>query len=156
MKKFLVRAYFKAGILIPFYTCCALCLLLSPSSDFQKVLELTFYSGLTGICSLTIFLNCFPRIAENYVYSVLSWCLLPVPFIIGVVFYKVDWIIFRDPKQGDSFISVLYLVVFFLHLIGLVIGFQSFRATVLLNRNNEEILNREAGSFKTGNTETDI
>jgi len=144
MKKYLVRAYFKAGILVPFYTACFFSLLFCTSADFDKVLELTFLSGLTGLCSLTIFLNCYRKIVDNYFYSVLSWSLLPVLFIVCVLYNKVDWIIFRYPKQGDVFISSLYLVIFFIHLIGLVISFQSFRATVLLNRNDAEVMNVES------------
>ena len=140
MKKYLVRAYFKAGILVPFYTACCLCLLLSPISDFEKVLELTFFSGLTGLCSLTIFLNCYRKVAGNYFYSALSWSLLPVVFIGYVLYNKVDWIVFKYPKQCNAFISSLYLVIFFIHLIGLVISFQSFRATILLNQNDQEIM----------------
>jgi hypothetical protein len=143
MKKFLIKAYFKAGILVPFYTACFFSLFFCWSPDFYKVLELTLFSGLTGLCSLTIFLNCYRSIAENYLYSVLSWSLLPVIFSVYVLATKVDWAIFSDSKKGDVFMSSLYLVIFSIHFIGLVSSFQSFRATVLLNRDDEEIMNAE-------------
>lgn len=143
MKRYLVRAYFKAGILVPFYTACFLSLLLCPSSAFYNVLELAFLSGLTGLCSLTVFLNCYRKIADNSIYSILSWFLLPLIFISYVLITRVDWVIFRDAKRGDVFVSSLYLVIFFLHIIGLFISFQSFRATVLLNQNNSQIMNDE-------------
>ncbi len=128
---------------MPFYTACFFSLLFCWSPDFYKVLELAFLSGLTGLCSLTIFLNCYPNIASNYFYSVLSWTLLPVLFIIYVLATKVDWIVFSDSKQGDVFISSLYLVIFSIHFLGLFISFRSFRATVLLNQDDEEIMNEE-------------
>jgi hypothetical protein len=138
MKRYLVRAYFKAGILVPFYTACFLSVLLCPSPAFYNVLELAFLSGLTGLCSLTVFLNCYRKILDNTFYSILSWFLLPAIFISYVLSTRVDWIIFSDTKRGDVFLSSIYLVIFFLHVIGLVISFQSFRATVLLNRNDKE------------------
>lgn len=141
MKKYLVRAYFKAGILVPFYTACFFCLFFSTNGAFYDVLELTFFSGLTGLCSLTIFLNCYRKIADNYFYSILSWVLLPVLFIIYVLSTKVDWVVFKDTKRGNVAVTSLYLVIFFLHFIGLFISFQSFRATVLLNKNDEEVMN---------------
>jgi hypothetical protein len=149
MKRFLVRAYFKAGILVPFYTACFFSLLFCWTPDFYKALELTFFSGLTGLCSLTIFLNCYPNIVNNYFYSFLSWTLLPVLFSIYVLTTKVDWVVFSDSKKGDVFISSLYLVIFFIHFLGLVISFQSFRATVLLNRNDEEVMNDNNNPYTT-------
>jgi hypothetical protein len=155
MKKFLVKAYFKAGILVPFYTACFFSLLFCTSPDFYKVLELAFLSGLTGLCSLTIFLNCYRDIAENYFYSVLSWTLLPVLFSVYVLATKVDWIIFSDSKKGDLFISSLYLVVFAIHFLGLFISFRSFRATVLLNRNDDEIMNEEGNGYTMPHSDGD-
>ena len=152
MKKYLVRAYFKAGILVPFYTSCFLCLLLCPVPAFYDVLELAFLSGLTGLCSLTVFLNCYRKIAGNYFYSILSWFLLPLIFITYVLSTRVDWVIFNDTKKGNVFLSSIYLVIFFLHLIGLFISFQSFRATLFLNRNDKEIMNYENDTTAMSNS----
>jgi hypothetical protein len=153
MKKFLIKAYFKAGILVPFYTACFFSLLFCLAPDFYKVLELTFLSGLTGLCSLTIFLNCYRSIANNYFYSVLSWTLLPVLFSIYVLATKVDWIVFSDSKKGNVFISSLYLVIFSIHFLGLFISFRSFRATVLLNPDDEEIMNEENDRYTMPNSD---
>lgn len=141
MKKYLVRAYFKARILVPFYTASVFSLFSVAGPDCYEVLEIAFYSGLTGICSLTIFLNCYRKIADNYVYSALSWSLLPLLFMVYVLSTKVNWAIFKDMKKGSPFVTSLYLVIFFLHVIGLVISFQSFRATVIRNQNEAEIMN---------------
>lgn len=147
MKRYLVRAYFKAGILVPFYTACFFTLMFCTSPAFYDVLELALYSGLTGLCSLTIFLNCYRKVVDNYFYSVLSWTLLPAIFITYVLSTKVDWVVFKDTKRGDVVLSSLYLVIFFLHIIGLFISFQSFRATVLLNQENKEVLNNEEDTY---------
>jgi hypothetical protein len=80
-------------------------------------------------------------------FQILSWTLLPVLFSIYVLATKVDWIIFSDSKKGDLFISSLYLVVFAIHFLGLFISFRSFRATVLLNRNDDEIMNEEGNGY---------
>jgi len=69
--------------------------------------------------------------------------LLPVLFIIYVLATKVDWIVFSDSKKGDVFVSSLYLVIFSIHFLGLYISFRSFRATVLLNQGDDEIMNEE-------------
>ena len=143
MKKYLIKAYFKAGILVPFYTACIFSLFFSFSSSFYDVLELTFLSGLTALCSLTIFLNCYRKVVDNYLYSALSWSLLPLIFIFFVLSTRVDWIVFKDTKKGNVAVSSLYLVIFFLHLIGIYSSFQSFRATVVLNKNDEEVMNIE-------------
>src|SRR5215203_3713749 len=143
MKRYLVRAYFKAGILIPFYTACFFSLLFCTSSAFYDVLELAFVSGMTGLYSLTVFLNCYRKIADNYFFSILSWFLLPGICISYVISTRVDWVIFRNTKSGNVVLSSLYLVIFFLHIIGLFISFQSFRATVLLNHNDKEIMNEQ-------------
>lgn len=156
MKKVLIKSYFKAGILVPFYTSCFFSLLFCWSPDFYKVLELTFLSGLTGLCSLTIFLNSYRKIAESYFYSVLSWTLLPVLFSTYVLATKVDWIVFSDSKKGDVFISSLYLVIFSIHFLGLFISFSSFRATVLLNQNDEEIMNDEDDRYTMHNSDKNV
>lgn len=156
MKKYLVRAYFKAGILVPFYTACFFSLLLCTSGAFYDVLELAFFSGLTGLCSLTIFLNCYRKVIDNFVYSLLSWILLPLIFIAYVLATKVDWIVFKDPKRGNAALVSLYLVIFFLHVIGLFISFQSFRATVRLNRNDEEILNSDDEVYIMPNSDRNV
>jgi hypothetical protein len=64
-----------------------------------------------------------------------------VIFIIYVLSTKIDWSVFKDAKRGNAALTSLYLVIFALHCIGLVISFQSFRATVLLNKNDKEIMN---------------
>ncbi|HWI91176.1 MAG TPA: hypothetical protein VNT20_07865 [Flavisolibacter sp.] len=156
MKKYLVRAYFKAGILVPFYTACFLSLMFCASNSFYDVLELTFYSGLTGLCSLTIFLNCYRKVIDNFIYSLLSWILLPLIFIAYVLATKVDWIVFKNPKMGDGALVSIYLVIFFLHVIGLFISFQSFRATVRLNRNDKEILNSDDEAHTMSNSDRNV
>lgn len=120
------------------------------------MLELAFLSGSTGLCSLTIFLNCYRSVAENYLYSVLSWTLLPVLFSVYVLTTKVDWIVFSDSKKGDVLVSSLYLVIFAIHFLGLFISFQSFRATVLLNQNDDEIMNEDDDGFVIENKEQNM
>lgn len=156
MKKYLVKAYFKAGILVPFYTACFFSLLFCASTAFYDVLELAMLSGITGLCSLTIFLNCYRKIADNYFYSALSWSLLPVSFIVYVLATRVDWIVFKDTKKGNVGLTSLYLVIFFLHFLGLLISFQSFRATVLLNQNDEEVMNEDDETYTLPNSDKNV
>ena len=141
MKFQLIKIYFKGGILVPFYTCLFFALVFAFSSRFADVLELALFSGLTGLCSLTMFVNSNRKIAENFFYSLLSWILLPYCFITYVLATKPDWSVFSDPKHGDVFITSFYFAIFFLHIIGLIISFQSFRATVISNKNEKEIMN---------------
>jgi hypothetical protein len=116
--------------------------------------RITFYSGLTGLCSLTAFLNSLPQVAENLLYSILSWFLLPYSFIAYVLATEIDWVLFRDSKQGNMVLSSLYLFTFFLHFIGLIISFQSFRATVLLNKNDEEVMNAKEDVYSVVNADS--
>lgn len=158
MKGYLLRIYFKGGVLVPFYFSCFLTVsffaVAFVRSDFKsaevlndagiyEITKITFFSGLTGLCSLTAFFNTYKIVAGNIWYSLVSWFLLPYSFIVYVLYNQVDWIIFKDSRYGDVVLSSLYLFTFFLHFIGLIIGFQSFRATVLLNRNRKEVLNGE-------------
>jgi hypothetical protein len=52
--------------------------------------------------------------------------------------------------------SSLYLVIFSIHFIGLVSSFQSFRATVLLNKNDEEIMNTENDGSKMYKSDSNV
>lgn len=156
MKFWLIKIYFKGGVLVPFYISCFFSFIsliaafvdsdykmpvLNENVGLYKMLEVTFFSGLAGLCSLTVFLNSFRKIAERFVYSFLSWFLIPCCCIGYILETQIEWAVFRNTKYGNPVLTSYYLVIFFFHFIGLIIGFQSFRATVLRNKNNDEIMN---------------
>lgn len=156
MKFSLIKIYFKGGVLIPFYVSCFLSFLflsvafgdsgfrlseVSNNPGLYEMLRITLYSGITGLCSVTGFLNSLPKIVNNIYYSLLSWFLLPYSCIAYVLATQVDWAVFRNTEYGNPILTSLWLIIFFFHFIGLIIGYQSFRATVLTNKNNEEIMN---------------
>ena len=158
MKSALIKMYFKGGVLVPFYVSCFLTLMfffaIADHYDFNlqeiknsyalyEILKVPLFSGLTGLCSLTIFLNAYRTIAENFWYSLLSFVLLPYAFIAFVLIVVVDW---RLP-----ILAAQYCVIFFLHFIGPIISFQSFRATVLLNKNDKQIMNIENNVLSSNN-----
>jgi hypothetical protein len=82
--------------------------------------------------------------------------LLPVLFSIYILATRVDWIVFSDSKKGDVFLSSLYLVIFSIHFLGLFISFRSFKATVLLNQNDEEIMNDEDDRYAMHNSDKNV
>jgi hypothetical protein len=150
MKSYFIKMYFKGGVLVPFYLCCVMSIFfaigIADSDNFKlseiwhdevlyEILKITFLSGLTGLCSLTIFLNSYKKIAESYLYSLLSFILLPYCFIAFVFSVIVEW--------SFPALAAVYAVLFFFHVIGPIISFQSFRATVLLNNGDSEIMNNE-------------
>jgi hypothetical protein len=155
MKPYLIKIYFKGGVLVPFYFSCFLSFLFFSvafvAADYkisavannwviQEILKITLYSGLTGLCSLTAFLNSYPKIANNLAYSVISWFLLPYACIAFILAKQIDWEVYKTDK-GAMLLSILYFITFFLHFIGLIIGYQSFRATVVINKNDKEVMN---------------
>jgi hypothetical protein len=152
MKAALIKIYFKGGVLVPFYLSCVISFfffwIIADSSNYNlravwndralyEILKITFFSGLTGLCSITIFLNSLGKIAKSFWYSFLSFVLLPYSFIAFIFIVLVDWKV--------HVLAALYCVTFFFHVIGPIISFQSFRATVLLNPNDKEIMNDESG-----------
>jgi hypothetical protein len=163
MKAALIKIYFKGGVLVPFYLSCVISffffLIIANNYNFNmsavwsdsalyEILKITFFSGLTGLCSITVFLNSYRKIAKIFWYSFLSFVLLPYSFIAFVFIVQVDW---QIPPM-----AALYSVTFFFHVIGPIISFQSFRATVLLNPNDKEIMNEENDGYTMLNIDKNV
>ena len=157
----LLRVYFKAAVVIPFYTACFFVLMtllplfirngisleaLKSSLLANLLLKDVLWSGLIGLCTLSCFLNCYEKIAYHAVYRVLAWMLLPYSFILYVLLGEIDWTVMNFPGTTEMIASCLLLILCFLHVIGIIISFIDFRATIL-NQMKEEN-KRSANSIK--------
>ena len=143
-----LRMYFKASVLVPFYLAFfieALCLTVAASrSGFSNMsqnplilysLNITLFSGITGLLALTIFLNQYPFIANHPIYRLLAWMLLPGGYIIYFFCRHL-------PHPSDKIVDILNIystIICFLHFIGLIIGFLDFRASMILSQNEKKI-----------------
>ena len=122
--------FYKAAVVVPFYT-----MLLFGLPYFfipgmgELFLKIIFYSGITGLLSATLFFNILKRVAYSLWYSLLSFFLLPCSFMAYIIYSQVDWYLISQSKNV-AFSCVLF-VIFFIHLIGLVISFQDFRKSII-------------------------
>ena len=152
MKFHLLQHYYKAGILIPFYTALAFSALVlvrtfggtgmslsevTQHSLTHHFLFLPLYSGLTGLVSLSAFLNYFKPVACCLSYSATCWFLPAVCFMAGWLFYYIDWQLVTAPV--NYLVHVPLFVITGVHLIGLVISYIDFRASVVLFLKEEKM-----------------
>ncbi|WP_121352708.1 hypothetical protein [Flavisolibacter nicotianae] len=143
----ILRVYFKAAVLVPFYLACFIGFfivggiwihgdyswqLVAENSFCQALLKNVFFSGLTGMLTLSAFLNCYRKVAYSLFFSLLAWMLLPYSFIAFLLIHEVNWAAMSPPQAG-MFEGVYLLVLCFFHVIGIIISYQDFRATVVLN-----------------------
>lgn len=153
MKAEILKVYFKAGVLVPFYLACFLSFIsigsiwvyADYSFDFvashpfcYSMAKVAFLSGITGILTLTAFLNVFRSIAYNLFYSLLAWMFLPYCFVVYLLWKQVDWTEMNRPGSLEMIEGVVLLVVCFFHVIGIIISYIDFRATIVLNIKEKE------------------
>jgi hypothetical protein len=133
-----LRMYYKAAVLVPFYTMC-LCVIVALLTGVlaELVLRVTTYSGIAGLAASTIFLNRKRSVAFHFIYSLLSFYLLPVIFISFILWTEVDWEGLNTSK-GNVVYSSLLFVTFFVHLIGLSISYIDFRRSIVKTIEEEE------------------
>ena len=157
--KFL-KVYYKAGVLVPFYASTAICIVniggrwmrSGYSWDFvvqdeflYQVVNVGFYSGLICVTGLSAFLNMYRKIADSLLYSLLAWMLLPYGFIAYLMGEKVDWASMKHPGTQTMFGSTLLLVICFFHVIGIIIAYTDFRASVVLKIKAQKLKMNEKG-----------
>lgn len=142
----LFRVYFKAAVIVPFYTACFMVFatlipfFLNHGFDLEALeqnrlamlqLENVFYSGLAGFFTLTAFLNCYKEVAYHPVKRVIAWMLAPYSFIAYLLYAVVDWSIMHQAGKDVMVANSVLIVLCFLHVIGIIISFIDFRATML-------------------------
>ena len=127
-----LRIFFKAAVIVPFYTACLLAL---PGilAEVEPLIMLALASGITGLLSTTIFLNHFKRVAYHPLLSALSFFLLPGISVAIMMITMVNWTSFKY-SSGDMRLNALVIVVCFLHLIGLSISYVDFRQSIRLTK----------------------
>jgi hypothetical protein len=143
MKFYLLQHYYKAGLLVPFYTSIGFGAIflaieywaLAPTLPqflhhpiTATFLSIPLYSGLIGVSALSIFLNNWERIACRYLYSVLCWFAPPLAFMAAWLYFHIDW---SDPTASHNRLEhVPLFLITALHIIGLLISFMDFRASM--------------------------
>lgn len=147
MQFHLLRVYYKAAVIIPFYTACFMVLVnllpffikhgfdlaaLEENKLAMLQLENLLYSGLTGLFTLTAFFNCYKEVGYHPVKRVIAWMLAPYCFIAYLLFNVVDWTTMNQPGKDVMVANSVLIVLCFLHFIGIIISFIDFRATMLI------------------------
>ena len=127
----LLRIYFRAGVLVPFYLSIALALMFvvprlsflgfslqaaAEDSTVHGALQIPFLSGIIGLCTLSAFLNRVPKIANHLLYSLLSWMLLPYACIAYLLCTQLDWSVMNRPGTTAMVMACLFLIVCFFML----------------------------------------
>lgn len=144
----ILKVYFRAGVLVPFYLSIAVALMfLLPTLyflDFNyeafsnhllvgKALKIPFFSGLIGLFTLSAFLNLSPKVANHFLFSLLSWTVLPYSFIIWLLRTQVDWHAMSEPGSAEMMMGSVLIIICFFHVIGVIISYVDFRATIVRN-----------------------
>ncbi|HUC81124.1 MAG TPA: hypothetical protein VMR70_09420 [Flavisolibacter sp.] len=153
-----LKVYYKAAVIVPFYTACFFVLAallpaflahgfnldaLEGNLYAELLLQDVLYSGIIGFFTLTAFLNCYKKVAYHPVWRVLAWMLLPYSFIAYILFFDIDWEVMQRPRQYDMAGTSIMIILCFLHVIGIIISFIDFRVTALLFEKEEEKLKKE-------------
>jgi hypothetical protein len=130
-----LRMYYKAAVVVPFYTMCFFVVMALVggglnSSVGEFVMTITVYSGITGLLAATIFLNRIKAIAFHFTYSLLSFFLVPCLFIAYALWTEVDWQGLKV-SGGNVIYSSWLIVIFFIHILGLTISFMDFRRSIV-------------------------
>lgn len=148
----LLRMYFRAAVLVPFYLSLALsftfiipraidlyfnisALLHDPAVEIS--LRLPFYSGIIGVFTLTGFLNLIPQIANKFLYSILAWMLPPFFCIAYIMSEEINWSVMSRAGSLEMLMATILILVCFFHTIGIIISFQDFRATIVINNKTD-------------------
>jgi hypothetical protein len=160
----LLRVYYKAAVIVPFYTACFFVLFsllpvfmrhgisfaaLEESEFAQLLLKDVFYSGVIGVLTLTAFFNRYKKVAYHPVWRVLTWMLLPYGFIVYLLVFEIDWDAMQRPGKDDMAGMAVMIILCFLHVIGIIISFIDFRATALNFKKEDERLNKETVQLMT-------
>ena len=147
-----LRVYYKAAVIVPFYTACFFVLAallpvffrhgpslaaLEENVFAQLLLRDVLYSGLIGIFTLSAFLNTYKKIAYHPVWRVLAWMLLPYGFIAYLLVFENDWESMQRPGKDDMAGTAVMIILCFLHVIGIIISFIDFRATAIIFEREE-------------------
>ncbi len=144
-----LRMYFKAGVLVPFYVSCVISVLglisfssqntegLFAESAAITILKANLYSGLTGLASFSIFLNRLPSVAFSPLKSFLSWFALPYGLMTYFITTAIPWEKMQWSNTPADLIIMFYMIIFFLHFIGLIISFIDFRKSMMLREKNK-------------------
>jgi hypothetical protein len=149
VKVSLLKQYYKAAAWPPFYVIAIPTLIIiigrylyNPGSfsvsDFYKDLVIvSFYSGMIAISCAGLFLCAVKKIACNLFYSLLSWFLLPSSVIAYIFFFQIDVSAVERENDPEMIrVGIMAAVVMF-HVIGLIISFNAFRATIILAMREE-------------------
>lgn len=153
-----LRVYYKAAVIVPFYTACFFVAAALVPSLLQNgfslaaleenefvglLLKDVVYSGITGALTLSAFLNCYKKVAYHPVWRVLAWMLLPYSFITYVLLFQIEWAAMQRPGKDDMAGNAIMLIFCFLHVIGIIISFIDFRATAILFQQEEKKIEQE-------------
>jgi|GEM_PF-3374758 len=159
----LLRVYYKAAVIIPFYTACFMVFgslipfFINHGVDLEALeqnrlamlqLENLLYSGLTGLFTLTAFLNCYREVAYHPVKRVIAWMLAPYLFIAYLLYDVVDWSVMHQAGKDVMVATTLLIVLCFLHVIGIIISFIDFRATMMNFEREEQTAQRKTTNLK--------
>ena len=144
----LLRVYYKAAVIVPFYTACFFVLTgLLPNffkqgfsiealeqNEFARLLLMdVFRSGIIGLLTLTAFLNSFEEVASRTFTRVLAWMLAPYLYIFYILVNEIDWQVMQRPGTGQMMGATVMILLCFLHVIGIIISFIDFNATVKMS-----------------------
>jgi hypothetical protein len=124
--------YYKAAVIVPFFTSCFFLLVVwvADTSMMETMLKVTLFSGIMSLLAAGIFLNRFKNISIHFVRCLLSFFLLPVLFCTYIIYKEVDWRALKY-SNGNMVDSAVLFVIFFIHLIGLAISFVDLRQSII-------------------------
>jgi hypothetical protein len=106
---------------------------------FSRYLVLvSFYSGLIAVSCAGLFLCTIRKIACNFYYSLLAWFLLPVSIMAYVFLEQIDISAIERPKDPEMILVAIMATIVMIHLIGLIISFNAFRASMILQIREEK------------------
>ena len=130
--------YYRAAVIVPFYTMCFFVIVALLTGTMPELtLRVTIYSGVTGLLATSIFLNRKRSFAFHFIYSLLSFFLLPALFIVYILWTEVDWQGLKV-SGGNLVYSTLLFVMFLIHLIGLAISYIDFRRSIVKTLEKEQ------------------
>jgi hypothetical protein len=148
VKASLLKVYYKAAAWPPFYVISLptiIVLIAQYVNDpgfsmnlFSEYLVLvSFYSGLIAVSCAGLFLCTIRKIACSLYYSLLAWFLLPVTIMAYIFFEEIDLDAINRPKDPEMILVAIMAAIVMFHLIGLIISFNAFRASMILQIREE-------------------
>jgi hypothetical protein len=149
VKLSLLKAYYKAAAWPAFYVISLPTIIVLIAQYFQQeefsmnlfseyMVLVSFFSGLIAVSCAGMFLCTIRKIACNLYYSLLSWFLLPVSIIVYIFLEQIDVTAINRPKDPEMLLVAIMATIVMIHLIGLIISFGAYRATIILQLREEK------------------